>query len=504
MDERKIPATMATQHPDNAGKAYWLPEGKRYINTFQELEECYRSFTDLHCGEYLWDWEGKHVDESVVEKMFEFHPSFFKKNALGRDLFLSIRLPNIWKEKGYRVAKAFVSILSANDFAREIKAHAPPVSECYLPMTTDARKILYIQKKYEEIALAFQTLKPSGPKTITVTPLVEEIPLMADASKIAADYVKRFPKAMGRKFKATQMRFWFARSDPALNAGIIPAVLAVKLGFSGLHKFSEKEGIAVHPIIGVGSLPFRGGLTPRNVPDFCREYAGLRTATVQSAFRYDYPLAEVKKAISKLNKCLKNTRTRVFDTDQEKKARKMIAIFEKEYQKTIEPLASEINRVSKFVPKRRERRQHVGLFGYSRHVGKKSLPRAIPFVASLYSLGVPPELIGTGRGLRAVEKMGLLDELEGYYVNMRKDLSQAGFYYNHENLESYAQHSKAWRLVQEDIRALEDFLGCGLGPVTEDHFIHRNITSNVRLLLKKGENPQDEIERAGEIRRSLG
>jgi phosphoenolpyruvate carboxylase len=494
---------MATQHPDNAGKVYWLPDGQRYINTRQELEECFRSFSELKCQEYLWDWEGKHVDESVVEKMFEFHPSFFRKNALGRDIFLSIRLPNIWKEKGYRVAKAFVSILSSNDFAQEMRGHAPPIFEAYLPMTTDARKLLYIEKKYGEIANAFQTLKPSGPKEINVIPLVEEIPLMANAGKIASDYVGLYPKKMGKKFKARQMRFWFARSDPALNAGIAPSVLAVKLGFSGLHEFSEKSGIAIEPIIGVGSLPFRGGLTPRNVKDFCREYAGLRTATVQSAFRYDYPLPEVKAAIKKLNSNL-HAKPRVFDNGERAKAKRIISIFEGEYQKVIESLAGEINKVSSFVPKRRERRQHVGLFGYSRKVGKKSLPRAIPFVASLYSLGVPPELIGTGRGIRACEKMGLLDEAQDYYLNLRRDLETAGFYYNRENLELFSQRSKAWKLVLEDVRAIEDFLGAGIGPRTEDHYIHRNITSNVRLLLKKNQSPQDEIERAGEIRRSLG
>ncbi len=40
---------------------------------------------------------------------------------------------------------------------------------------------------------------------------------------------------------------------------------------------------------------------------------------------------------------------------------------------------------------------HVGLFGYGRSlggVGGVTLPRAIGFAASLYSIGVPPELLG--------------------------------------------------------------------------------------------------------------
>lgn len=494
---------MATQHPDNAGPVYWLQNNRSYLNTFQELEECYRSFKELKCEEYLWDWEGKHVDESVVEKLFEFHPAYFKKHALGKSSHLSFRVPNIWKEKGYRLAKAFVSILSANDFASQMKVHTPPVFEAYLPMATDARKLLFIQKKYEEIALAFQSLKPSGPKKINATPLVEEIPLMCNAAKIASDYVKLHQKVLGRKFAAKQMRFWFARSDPAVNAGLVPAVLAVKLGMSGLREFSEKNGIETNTIVGVGSLPFRGGLNPTNVSEFCKEYPGLRTVTVQSAFRYDYPLPKVKKAIAKLNKCL-HTKTRVFDKGQRAKAKKIIEIFQGEYQKTIISLAPLINKTALHVPVRRERRQHVGLFGYSRQIGKKSLPRAIKFVCTLYSLGVPPEIIGTGRAIKKIEKLGLSDELEDYYPALRKDLQKASYYYNKENLNYLCQKLKAWKTVEKDVHALEDFLGSGLGPVTEDHYIHRNLTSNIRLLLKKGQSPKNEIQRAGQIRKSMG
>ncbi|HLA14920.1 MAG TPA: phosphoenolpyruvate carboxylase, partial [Gemmatimonadaceae bacterium] len=45
-------------------------------------------------------------------------------------------------------------------------------------------------------------------------------------------------------------------------------------------------------------------------------------------------------------------------------------------------------------PRRRLRKLHVGLFGYSRDSAGLKLPRAIPFCASLYSLGLPPELLG--------------------------------------------------------------------------------------------------------------
>jgi len=57
-------------------------------------------------------------------------------------------------------------------------------------------------------------------------------------------------------------------------------------------------------------------------------------------------------------------------------------------------MAPIINYIAKYVPKGRERRLNVGLWGYSREVGHVSLPRAIPLTTAGYSIGIPPEFIG--------------------------------------------------------------------------------------------------------------
>jgi len=59
---------MATQHPDHANVPYWKKNGEAFINTQEEIEECISAFRDLHCQEYMWDWEGKYVDEAAVDK----------------------------------------------------------------------------------------------------------------------------------------------------------------------------------------------------------------------------------------------------------------------------------------------------------------------------------------------------------------------------------------------------------------------------------------------------
>lgn len=87
-----------------------------------------------------------------------------------------------------------------------------------------------------------------------------------------------------------------------------------------------------------------------------------------------------------------------------------------------------INRVARYVPGRRKRKLHIGLFGYSRSMGNVSLPRAITFTAALYSLGVPPELLG----FNALSS-GDLEFIEEVYPGLGRDLHDAARYANPES-----------------------------------------------------------------------
>jgi len=502
--DRKIPATMATQHPDHANVPYWKKNGEAFINTQEEIEECISAFRDLRCGEYMWDWEGKYVDEAVVDKLLSAYYGFFKRVHLGRDVFLTFRLPNIWHEKGYRLARAYMGILTFEDLTSDLGFARPPVFEVILPMTDEARKLIHLQKTFGQVAhlkhAAFGIRK--GIEYLRVIPLIEGINELTGSRKILHDYIELHEKEYGTR--PEYLRPFIARSDPPLNAGLVPAIVAAKIALSEYYQFEKDFDIPVYPIIGVGSLPFRGGLAPDRVKEFMTEYNGVRTVTIQSAYRYDYPLKEVKQSIQFLNRNLQKGRARIFRPDEIKEGEMISGIFTKYYQQTVEGLAGMINHFSKIIPQRRERMLHIGLFGYARGVGVKRLPRAIGFTAVLYSLGVPPELIGTGRGLREIQERGRADMLKEFYRNLEFDLVQAGYYLNKENLNFLAKKSAAWRGVKKDVEGIEKFLGRELGPETVDHYLHRNLVSSAYLLWQSGKIPHDRILEAAKVRRSVG
>lgn len=500
---RKISGTMISQHPDHGSRPYW--QKSAFIKTGDEIKECYLSFADLGTYEYKWDWEGKYVDESVIEKLLSQYHGYFKNNPLGKDKFLTFRLPNPKVETEFRLGRAFMGILGAAGLAKKIGFHSPPLFEVILPMTESAEEMIAIQEAFREIASLKHYLYDFGDeslKHIEVIPLFEQVNTIINSNNLLEKYLVIHKKKF--HFKPDYLRPYLARSDPALNSGLVPTVLAIKIGLSHYLDFEKKHKIKLFPIIGSASLPFRGGLTPDTVDKFCQEYAGIRTVLIQSAFRYDYDKKSVIGAIKRLEKILPTKYAVKISPSDEKAIKKIIPVFEKFYRKTIEQTAPLINEVSVNLPKRRERVLHIGLFGYSRGVGDVTLPRAIGFTGVLYSLGIPPEFIGTGRGIKYAKKTGKMRILEKYYLNIKDDLRRAGRYVNKNILINLASDSKVWQEVLTDVIEIEKYLGQKMGPVTKEEIEHSRIVEKIHQKIDSGKSYLRHLEQLAVLRKSLG
>lgn len=500
--KRKISATMASQHPDHASAPYWHEDP--FIPVQDESKETYLAFSDLGIDEYKWDWEGKLVDESVMERLLSNYYEYFKKNEIGKEKFLTFRLPNPKAETEFRLARAFINLLSAAALAKKVGFHSPPLFEVILPMTESAEEMLGIQTAFKEISDLKHELLRFDAKTIEnleIIPLFEQVDTIINSDEIIKKYVSMYKKEF--KKVPQYLRPYTARSDPALNSGMVPTVLAIKIALSQYEKLEKTLNIKLFPIIGTAMLPFRGGLRPDDVKSFVNEYPGMRTALIQSGFRYDFDKATVKKGIRELNKLLPQKKARTITDEDKKVLVSIIPGFEQAYREIIEEIADAINAISGQLPKRRERVLHIGLFGYSRGMGKVTLPRAIGFTAALYSLGIPPELIGTGRGLKKLNKHEL-EILNKTYINFKKDILIAGHYLNKENLTKLTKKYPVLKLVKEDIQILEEYFGEELQPKTLEEKEHQLITTRIADAFLKKEKITDLIVKAAVLRRSLG
>lgn len=418
---------MSTQHPDNANQPFFVED--TLIGGEDEIQEAYYAYSHLGCDEQMWDFEGKEVDNFVVKKLLTKNEQFFRDNKLGKDVFLTLRVPNpeVEKAEGKILLETLESIPRSYDAAKLFYGEdVAPIFEVILPMTTSAESLNRIYHYYADVVTGKES-KPvyNGditigewigqfhPKTINVIPLLEDMEHMMRAHEIVAEYLK--------DKDVEYQRVFLARSDPATNYGSISAVLINKVALRKLWELSQKIGIPIYPILGAGGAPFRGNLRPERVEGLLKGYPSVHTFTIQSSFKFDNSPDVVREAIRKIEA---HEMSEPFEVD-EVRIRDIIARYSKTYSQAIAELAPVIHTVAEYVPRRRKRKLHIGLFGYSRSMQGVSLPRAITFTASMYSIGLPPELLG----LNALTTEDL-NYIRSIYTNLDNDIGDALTYYN--------------------------------------------------------------------------
>jgi phosphoenolpyruvate carboxylase len=421
---------MSTQHPDNVTTPFFSDSD--ILSGEAEVKEAFFVFSQLGCQEQMWDSEGKEVDNQVVEKLLSRYPDFFNRHPIGKDFYITYRVPNptVEKNQGKILLEALHSIPRAYDVAKAAGFEDAPIFEVILPMTTSHLEPKRVKNYYKEVIVGQQDFKfgtekitlrewvgEFKPERISVIPLVENYDSILHCDKIMSNYLK------GKKYE--YQRVFLARSDPALNYGSTVAVLLSKLALQKLQSVEEETSIPIYPIIGVGGAPFRGNFTPNNVNNCGDEYPSVQTFTAQSSFKYDHPSRDVVNAVDMLNHGRRREPLQI----EEKNAVAFMGKLMTEYEHQLKEMAELINGVSVFVPGRRARKLHVGLFGYSRSMKGIKMPRAIKFCAAFYSIGIPPELLG----LSALSNREF-DDLHGLYTKIDDDLKDAVKFLNPKNL----------------------------------------------------------------------
>ena len=381
----------------------------------------------------MWDSEGKEADNQVVEKLLSRYHDFFSRNRLGKDFFLTYRVPNpsVEKAQGKILLETLHSIPRAYDVARSAGIDTPPIFEVIMPMTTSHLELERVRSYYQKVIIGQKGTRLGSekisvrewvgdfqPESISVIPLFENMEAMAGCDGIVSKYLHG-------KRDIEYQRVFLARSDPALNYGAASAVLLSKIALQRLHALEGKSGIPILPIIGVGGAPFRGNFTPNNVNNCGEEYPSVQTFSVQSSFKYDHPFRDVVNAVDMLNHMHRKAPAQI----DEGRAMAFIKKMARAYEGQLKVMADTINGIAAFVPGRRARKLHVGLFGYSRSMKGIKLPRAIKFCAAFYSVGIPPELLG----LSALSEKEF-DELHGLYAKIDEDLRDSAKFLNKANL----------------------------------------------------------------------
>lgn len=545
-----VPATMLTQHPDAAS---------RYVPIQEEPDEAIHGLLPapegLGVDEIMVDFEGKltpyHQPSQIVMGLLE------RGLVPGRDVRVTPRIPSAGKETVFRQLMALMSLIETNVQAAERGAQQA-VREVIVPMCETPQELLADRRRVASvIELAHKEFGlPNDPDLIRLIPLVEGVPELLNIDKLFSGYLAE------TGLKGT-FRWLLGRSDPALSYGLVPAVLAGKVAMAKAQAVGETFGVEMAPIFGAGALPFRGHVTLDNLDGVFRTFPGLRTMILQSALHYDHGEEATRKVAAISRERLAGagaggsttggadgdraaaSHPPVYSPAELAEFGNLIGIFTKHYLATFSEIIGPVCRLSDIMPKQRDRLARFSPVGYARDMArpdklaemvpdrdladdlrridtqlKAPLPRAITYTASLYTIGLPPEFIGTGRGLVEVrERYGPdgLAALERHYPTLRTDLAFAGRFLNLEAARSFLSLDAAAD-VTRDIRGVRETLGLSLGPKSpEDEFyltlvettkpILRHYLGLGRELLPDADEARlvtDWIIRMGKMRGSLG
>jgi len=489
----QISRIMSTQHPDNVNTPFFAE--KPIIAGDDEIKEAFYAFSHLGIDEQLWDAEGKEVDTFVVKKLLTRYEDYFKTHTLGKDKFITLRVPNpdVEKDDGKILIEALHSIPRNFDLAQKFyQQDIAPIFEVVIPMCASEKNLIRVHEYYKQYIIKTQHNKiyndditiaqwvgSLNPTDIRVTPLFETKDAILNADKYVQKYIEY------EKIQEFQ-RVWFARSDTALNYGSVSAVLLNKIGALKLQQLQEQLSIDILPILGCGSAPFRGNFTPKNADKMVAGYPSIQTFTAQSAFKYDHGPKHIIDAVDNI----KSTKRKAPLGIDIEFSTSIISKVEQDYQQSISLLADNINYLSQYIPERRKRKLHVGLFGYARKNSNGiQLPRAIKFCAALYSLGLPPDILGL-----ATLTQNELDKIRISYPTIDRDMADALQYLNKDNL-SFFPHE-----IQTKVQQASQLFTY---EINEEHQQH---STQILNSLKHHDIPkiQESILAAARVRKFLG
>lgn len=464
----KFPKVMCTQHPDTVS---------RYISTQEEPGEAVEAVMEYGCDEYMPDYEGKttpyHQNVQIISK-------FLEETDLipGIDIFITPRAPSAVQENRFRQLMVMMSVAEANYNGHE-HSGIQAISELVHPMTSSIQEIVESQQHMIDVTelakkeFHFEMVAPR------IIPLIEDVPGLLDAKTIIDNTILSYKEQLGEMPET--YRVFMGKSDSALTFGHVASTLSCKYAIRDLHELQEVIDTDIGIIFGAGALPFRGHVTLENADNFFNEFRGIHTVTLQSGLRYDHEKGDAKEFVRRANDKLAKSPDR-FSDDEKEELINIIGIFGTHYNKAIGQLSETINCIADFLPQQRDRLMRGGSTGYARDVPdvtgisclcrhdiskeltasmskNLNMPRAIKFTGALYSIGLPPEIIGTGLGLADVNaKLGEDAHerlLTRYFPTLRHDLAFAFGFLNMDVASRFLPDSLK-KSIQTDIDILRD------------------------------------------------
>jgi phosphoenolpyruvate carboxylase len=245
-----------------------------------------------------------------------------------------------------------------------------------------------------------------------------------------------------------------------------------------------------------------------HLPHLLEEYRGVRTVTLQSAIRYDHGEHKARQLAAALKKELPCRQPLLYSDEECAEMSNFIGLFTIQYLDVFSQILPTVCRLSDLLPRQRDRLARISPVGYARDQSRperlvhfvsdagvadelkairllpaRDLPRAITFTGALYSIGLPPEIIGTGRGLKAIHQrygQEALDRLlSSYYPGLASDLRWAACFVHLKAAAAFLPEP-AMGLIRKDLRMIHHYLDIAMGTPSEAEKRYRTMVARTK------------------------
>lgn len=465
---QKIPVARATQHADSAAK---------HVAVREEVDEAVLSFKKdgFNCDEYLVDYMGKltpyHQIGQIVRKLREETDL-----VPGVDVFVTPRMVSSFDEEPFRQLMTMLAIVEGINYCSQ-NFDEQGIMEVIQAATATTEELGNCKTRCEDLL----RLVGKNLRMKTEDMEIRIIPLLGGIAEhlTMQQMLNLFIKDVNVK---DYSRVFIGKSEAALLYGHPASALSCKIAIASCKRVEDETGVKIYPILGCGSLPFRGHLTLENVENFLREYPGVRTYTIQSGLRYDHGIEKTRSLVERLKESVDEPLLG-FDEGELQDLERMIFIFAKNYLLELSEIAEKISLIADYIPDQRERLLDVEEVAYYRELRnvesilrlcpdkevKRSImgyayaafhkpPRWVKFVASAYTCALPPEFIGLGAALREIKDVmgekSVNRFLEEIYPSVEADIRFASKFLD-KNPDG---NILLTRRLSESIDKLENFL----------------------------------------------
>lgn len=418
---RLLPHVMGTQHPDNVSRVPFGP-GPRVDRDLEEEEVLY-NITVLGLRELMIDYEKKRGGCTPLWDWLHKCPSCLEERVIGRDFHVTPRLPNPETDRDDPYFWQSLGIFSNSLLVmRRLGLPWLAFSEFIIPDASSGATVAKVERHILErfrldsaqyLAYGDASAFPfEGEFFVQGIPLIETVENLLEPERIWDELIAARKAHTGRD--TLVQRSFIARSDPALKAGLTAALVAASVALDKGRVYERRTGIRIPQIVGIGSAPFRGGLTPESssIDAVLETYPGAATLTVQSAFRYDFPESDVRQAAAELETRLargwldRHGASPGPTAEEVEVLKSVVARLKEAYEASYRELLPLAAQVAAAVPSHRERYENVEITGVVRSVGGLPAVRAIKHAAACYTLGLPPGVLGfrAWEGLAGAER----------------------------------------------------------------------------------------------------